>query len=77
MRLSYTLADFPHEMIEIECAKCGRHGRLRTARLLAPCSKKAAPRGSLGAVEGCVMDAPKGAAFQPRRAGVYAAFMPL
>jgi hypothetical protein len=31
----YTLADYPHEMIEIECAKCGRHGRLRTARLLA------------------------------------------
>jgi hypothetical protein len=35
MRLFYTLADYPHEMIEIECAKCGRHGRLRTARLLA------------------------------------------
>jgi len=26
---------YPREMIEIECAKCGRHGRLRTARLLA------------------------------------------
>ena len=35
MRLYYTLADYPHEMIEIECVKCGRHGRLRTARLLA------------------------------------------
>ena len=31
----YTLADYPHEMVEIECAKCGRHGRLRTERLLA------------------------------------------
>jgi hypothetical protein len=29
MRLHYTLADYPHEMVEIECAKCGRHGRLR------------------------------------------------
>jgi hypothetical protein len=35
MRLYYTLSDYPHEMVEIECAKCGRHGRLRTARLLA------------------------------------------
>ena len=35
MRMFYTLADYPHEMVEIECAKCGRHGRLRTARLLA------------------------------------------
>ena len=35
MRLYYTLADFPHATVEIECAKCGRHGRLRTARLLA------------------------------------------
>ena len=34
-RSCYTLADYPHEMVEIECAKCGRHGRLRTARLLA------------------------------------------
>ena len=32
MRPYYTLADYPHDMIEIECAKCGRHGRLRTAR---------------------------------------------
>ena len=35
MRMFYTLADYPHETVEIECAKCGRHGRLRTARLLA------------------------------------------
>jgi hypothetical protein len=35
MRLYYTLSDFSYEMIEIECAKCGRPGRLRTARLLA------------------------------------------
>ena len=34
MRLYYTLADCPHDMVEIECAKCGRHGRLRTSRLL-------------------------------------------
>ena len=27
MRLYYTLADYPHGAIEIECAKCGRHGR--------------------------------------------------
>jgi hypothetical protein len=31
----YTLADYPHDTVEIECAKCGRHCRLRTARLLA------------------------------------------
>jgi hypothetical protein len=34
MRLFYTLSDYPHDMVEIECAKCGRHGRLRTARLI-------------------------------------------
>ena len=34
MRMSYTLSDYPNEMVENECAKCGRHGRLRTARLL-------------------------------------------
>ena len=34
MRMFHTLADYPHETVEIECAKCGRHGRLRTARLL-------------------------------------------
>jgi hypothetical protein len=34
MRTFYTLADYPHEWVEIECAKCGRHGRLRTARLI-------------------------------------------
>ena len=28
MRQYYTLADYPHAMIEIECDKCGRHGRL-------------------------------------------------
>jgi len=33
--LYYTLADYPHATVEIECAKCGRHGRLRTSRLLA------------------------------------------
>jgi hypothetical protein len=33
IRLYYTLADYPHEMIEIECGKCGRHGRLRTDRI--------------------------------------------
>jgi len=32
MRLYYT-ADYPHATVEIECAKCGRHGRIRTARL--------------------------------------------
>jgi hypothetical protein len=35
MRLYYTLADYPQAMVEIECAKCARHGRLRTAQLLA------------------------------------------
>jgi len=35
MRVYYTLADYPHAMVEIECTKCGHHGRLRTARLLA------------------------------------------
>jgi len=35
MRSYYTLSDYPHEMVEIEWAKCGRHGRLRTAQLLA------------------------------------------
>ena len=34
MRMFYTLADYPHDMVEIECAKCGRPGRLRTTRLL-------------------------------------------
>jgi hypothetical protein len=34
MRMYYTLADYPHEMVEIECPKCGRHGRLRTAKVL-------------------------------------------
>jgi hypothetical protein len=35
MRSYYTLSDYPHETVEIERAKCGRHGRLRTGRLLA------------------------------------------
>ena len=35
MPSSYTLSDYHHAMIEIECDKCGRHGRLRTARQLA------------------------------------------
>ena len=35
MRMYYTLSDYPHETVEIECAKCGRHGRRRTSRLLA------------------------------------------
>jgi predicted RNA-binding Zn-ribbon protein involved in translation (DUF1610 family) len=34
MRSYYTLSDYPHEMVEHECPKCGRHGRLRTAKLL-------------------------------------------
>jgi hypothetical protein len=37
MRMFYTLADYPHEMVEIECAKCGRHGRV-----IAQCPKWAA-----------------------------------
>ena len=35
MRMYNTLADYPHTMVEIECAKRGHHRRLRTARLLA------------------------------------------
>ena len=35
MRLYYTLDDYSHDVVEIECAKCGRHGRLRTTKLLA------------------------------------------
>jgi len=35
MRSYYTLSDHPLETFEIECAKCGRHGWLRTIRLLA------------------------------------------
>jgi len=29
MRSYYTLSDNPHDTVEIECAKCRRHGRLR------------------------------------------------
>jgi hypothetical protein len=35
MRTYYTLTEYRHEMVEIECPKCGRHGRLQTDRLLA------------------------------------------
>ena len=31
MRLYYTLADYPYETVEIECAKYGGHSRLQTA----------------------------------------------
>jgi hypothetical protein len=30
-----TLADYPGHMVVIECAKCGREGRLRKVRLIA------------------------------------------
>jgi hypothetical protein len=35
MRLFYTLSDYQRDWAEIECDKCGRHGRLHTAKLLA------------------------------------------
>ena len=35
MRHSFTLADYPHDMVWIECNKCGRSGRLNKARLIA------------------------------------------
>jgi hypothetical protein len=31
---SYSLAEFPLNMVELACDKCGRHGRLRKARLI-------------------------------------------
>lgn len=31
---SYTLAQFPLEMIELACDKCGRRGRLSKAKLI-------------------------------------------
>ena len=34
-RLKLTLADYPDDMIRIECSKCGRSGRLNKARLIA------------------------------------------
>jgi hypothetical protein len=39
MRLSYTLSDYPHDVVEIECDKCGRHSGLRTAKLLGPSAR--------------------------------------
>ena len=32
MRMYYTLADYPLATVEIECAKCGRHGWLSQIR---------------------------------------------
>ena len=34
-RLFHTLADYPRDVVEIECPKCKRHGRLRSGKLLA------------------------------------------
>jgi hypothetical protein len=34
-RITVTLADYPGDMVVIECAKCGRSGRLSNARLIA------------------------------------------
>ena len=31
---SFTLAQFPHEMVELACEKCGRRGRLLKSRLV-------------------------------------------
>lgn len=31
---AYTLAQFPLEMVELACEKCGRRGRLSKARLI-------------------------------------------
>jgi hypothetical protein len=31
---TFTLADFPFDMIELACEKCGRHGKLRKARVI-------------------------------------------
>ncbi len=33
-RANLTLAEYPFEMVELACEKCGRHGRLRKARLI-------------------------------------------
>jgi hypothetical protein len=35
MRIKLTLADYPDDMVWIECNKCGRSGRLNKARLIA------------------------------------------
>ena len=29
MRMYYTLSECSHEVVEVECDKCGRHGRPR------------------------------------------------
>jgi hypothetical protein len=31
---SYTLGQFPHEMVELACEKCGRRGRLLKSKLI-------------------------------------------
>jgi len=31
---SFTLRQFPHDMVELACDKCGRRGRLSKARLI-------------------------------------------
>jgi hypothetical protein len=35
MKITPTLADYPDDMVRIECNKCGRSGRLNKARLIA------------------------------------------
>jgi hypothetical protein len=35
MKITLTLADYPTDMVGIECNKCGRSGRLNRARLIA------------------------------------------
>ncbi len=31
---TFTLAEYPFDMVELACEKCGRHGKLREARLI-------------------------------------------
>jgi hypothetical protein len=31
---TFTLAEYPFEMVELACEKCGRHGRMRKSRLI-------------------------------------------
>jgi hypothetical protein len=31
---TFTLAEYPFEMVELACEKCGRHGKLRKVRLI-------------------------------------------
>jgi hypothetical protein len=45
MRIYYTLAEYPHDVVEIECPKCGRHGRLP---YVAPSPGQVFPRGACG-----------------------------